>query len=45
MFTMAMVLYMQEAQKRPGLFETEEWKKIESSYPKLASTVLKDCDG
>ena len=35
-----MIIEMQEAKKRPGLFETEDWARMESSYPKLASLVL-----
>merc|ERR1712012_601161 len=31
---------LKEAQKRPGLFEIEEWRKVELNYPKLASLVL-----
>jgi len=31
---------LQEARKRRGLFETEDWGKVESNYPKLASLVL-----
>merc|ERR1712032_139205 len=31
---------LQEAKKRRGLFETEDWARVESSYPKLASLVL-----
>ena len=33
---------MQEAKKRRGLFETEDWGRVVLSYPKLASLVLDD---
>ena len=35
-----MITKIQEAKKRRGLFETEDWARVESSYPKLASLVL-----
>ena len=35
-------MFFQEARKRPGLFETEDWGKVESSYPKLANLVLNE---
>ena len=45
---MTMIFVMQEARKRRGLFESEDWGKVELSYPKLASLVLSqpasDCD-
>ena len=35
-----MITKIQEAKKRQGLFEKEDWARVESSYPKLASLVL-----